>query len=236
MNKIQDILNIGFFKENEVIDIEFRKQAVEFYNSLKEYFSNDWAINNLKKIDKGGYFFDVSAINEKYRGLVILFFPENSKHFPNFSAGTTNSGHKVLIFPTLLNDWDLKYLSTRLIGSKESIIHEFIHYLDQLRYKKKNYKGASKKFVDIGDIENYFNTPAEYNAYYQEGINYWEDLEERLPRDKLDPITKDFKSFYNWMTTKIFRSDYIKRMNPEYKKKFQKRLYDYYISKYQKKE
>jgi hypothetical protein len=93
--------------------------------------------------------------------------------------------------------------------------HEFVHYLDSLRYGKTYVnKNPKNKF-------SYFNSPEEFNAYTQEVIN-------SVLKNKKKFIGISFKKFFR-ETYFMFPEDFRYNVNEDFVKKIQKRLYKLYI-------
>ena len=65
----------------------------------------------------------------------------------------------VIVNANLLGDYNGKYMDTRL--DKDTFIHEYIHFLDHLRYRSRGLGKTSAKYLDTDDIEGYYNTPEE---------------------------------------------------------------------------
>ena len=85
--------------------------------------------------------------------------------------------------------------------------------------------------MDAGDYEAYYNTPEEYNAFYQEGqsqlIRVWKGVPDDLKKKKL----KSYKAFEAWVVFQMefFDKDFITYINDKYLKKFKKRLAGLYM-------
>ena len=120
--------------------------------------------------DKGGY---------KIKGGVDLK--------PIKVGGVTHKG--ALIIANLIGPYNGQHMDTRFSGNKSAFIHEYIHYLDHLRYRSKGITKSLARYLDAGDYEAYYNTPEEYNAFYQEGqsqlIRVWKGVPEDLKKKKL---------------------------------------------------
>ena len=96
----------------------------------------------------------------------------------------------------------LKYLSQKIhndiikfmkensdILSRETIVHECIHLLDDLR-RKPTYRSKEQTFNSVNDFGGYYNSPKEMNAYYQETVSKFKGW----IKDKTFSY-KDFKKF-----------------------------------------
>jgi len=119
-------------------------------------------------------------------------------------------------------------MDTRL--DKNTFIHEYIHFLDHLRYRDRGLAKTSAKYLDSNDIEGYYNTPEEFNAYYQEGqsqiVRIWKNLPDKFKQKH----SKDFKAFQDWaIDINFFDRDFLTHINKKYLKKFKKRLANLYM-------
>ena len=198
--------------------------ADEFYEKMINQLHN----NNFINQNDGNILFKGSEINLNYSDLLIIFTNyDTTKTKPTFANNTFKGGYsfgtykqyKVIVINNLKND---KIPSNGIL--KDSFIHEFIHYLDFKRSK-----GFKPNFNDKTTISDYYNSPTEYNAYYQEGANYIVNLfkDENILkkfRDKYD----NFELFHKWMIENVFDKDYIKNLNDKNKIKIKKRIYNIY--------
>jgi hypothetical protein len=111
----------------------------------------------------------LADLDTDYPNLYVVFTPAKMEiHGQYYSAGGFfQSGRKFfIVIPCLLRPNDTTYLSTRFgAGGKTPFIHEFIHYLLNLRTKGQK---GSARHVETGDMASYFNDPQETNAHYQE--------------------------------------------------------------------
>ena len=94
--------------------------------------------------------------------------------------------------------------------------------------------------MDRGDYEAYYNTPEEFNAFYQEGqsqlIRVWKNLSDRFAHrpefltDFKKEKLKSYKAFQDWVTdVEFFNRDFLTYINGKYLKKFKKRLANLYM-------
>lgn len=155
-------------------------------------------------------------------------------------------------YQEILNDWgeyaqgmfedELKKIQNQVLSKRYIIIHELVHYLDELKYTDtysyKGYKNPSKGY----SFKDYINQPEEYNAFYLQSIyklNQNLEIDPYFDDSKKEVIVEAFKSFDNFLEYyKESCSRYIGGKVPDFKlwfgkylKKIQKRLYQYYINK-----
>jgi hypothetical protein len=170
---------------------------------------------------------------------VVLFFiptKSTSRGGQTIAGGFSNKNLKVggipfkgvLVNTNLIGPYNSKYMDTRL--DKNTFIHEYIHFLDHLRYRDRGLAKTSAKYLDSDDIEGYYNTPEEFNAYYQEGQSQIVRIWKNLPNDFKQKHSKDFKAFQDWATDiNFFDRDFLTHINKKYLKKFKKRLAGLYM-------
>jgi len=180
-------------------------------------------------------------IDKKFPSLseVVLFFiptKSTSRGGQTIAGGFSNKSLKVggisfkgvLVNTNLIGPYNSQYMDTRL--DKNTFIHEYIHFLDHLRYRDRGLSKTSAKYLDSDDIEGYYNTPEEFNAYYQEGqsqiVRIWKNLPDKFKQKH----SKDFKAFQDWATDiNFFDRDFLTHINKKYLKKFKKRLANLYM-------
>jgi hypothetical protein len=180
---------------------------------------------------------------------VVLFFiptKSTSRGGVTIAGGFTNKSLKVggisfkgvIVNANLLGDYNGKYMDTRL--DKDTFIHEYIHFLDHLRYRSRGLGKTSAKYLDTQDIEGYYNTPEEFNAYYQAGqsqiVRVWKNLSDRFAHrpeflaDFKKKKLESYKSFQDWaIDVEFFDKDFLTYINSKYLKKFKKRLAGLYM-------
>jgi len=170
---------------------------------------------------------------------VVLFFvptKSTSRGGQTIAGGFSNKSLKVggisfkgvLVNTNLIGPYNSQYMDTRL--DKNTFIHEYIHFLDHLRYRDRGLSKTSAKYLDSNDIEGYYNTPEEFNAYYQEGqsqiVRIWKNLPDKFKQKH----SKDFKAFQDWaIDINFFDRDFLTHINKKYLKKFKKRLANLYM-------
>lgn len=111
---------------------------------------------------------------------------------------------------------------------EELFVHEFIHYLDFIRFSD------TYKFKYPQDRVEYYNSPEEFNAFYQEGLN------NILRNIKKHKNHKNFKGFFNHIMSdslkggEPFDGSFIKALNDRNKKRLIKRLQGVYETRIEK--
>lgn len=156
-------------------DQDFRRQARTAYRNL---------VNLLLDAQKKGVIHratgygmvavDVPVITDPISGhsLMLRLKPDG---VPTGFGRSPKSGRPIIEIAVpgapdpITPEWAQANIHVALDLIEDSFFHEFIHYLDDVRSGTKT-AGAAKKF-DAGDEAAYFNTPSEYNAYFQEAAN-----------------------------------------------------------------
>jgi len=166
-----------------------------------------------------------------YLDLVIILSSGTGTGF-SLSVGSNNRGDKLrgIVLDTLIGPNDFKYANTRF--NKRDFVHEFIHYLDA---KRGHDKQNTVKLLKAKGEKAYYNTPAEFNAYFQEGAQEVEDLFKGVARakpDHLKVMLASLDTFKHWVVTKsgsaFFSRHWFDSLEGKWKKKFLKRLYTLY--------
>ena len=205
-------------------DKAFYDKADDFYEKMIIELNH----GNYYVHDNGNITFKASEVNLYYPDLIIMFVdantPATSTPFGDTSAkgnygfGTLNR-NKYIIVPNLRKD---KNPSKGI--SKDSFIHEFIHYLDYVRSK-----GKFKEFNQNTTISDYYNSPSEYNAYYQEAANYLVNLlKDEMVLNKIKEKYPTFDGFYKFMLDNVFSKRFIANLNDKNILKLKKRVYNIY--------
>ena len=174
----------------------------------------------------GNILFHGSSISNTYKNLLIIFTNRNTKStLAPFSKGNdagyafgSYKGYKVIIINNLQDNKN-PHIGIR----KDGFIHEFIHYLD---YQRSGYTNKISKELTEND---YYNSPREFNAYYQEGASYIVKIlkdDDILPR--FQEKYTNFPLFLKWMLENVFDKEFIKALTDKYMIKLNKRVYNIY--------
>jgi len=234
--------------EGEEHDKVFRTKAENFFDK----FSN-WVLDNLD--DLGDFPYHLQA--QGFQITADQIDPEYTKDFVIIitdvdeipQAGRTPKGDKHwLIIPLLEPDsYDPAYktfdaemndpdeIEYRLEGPiKDTFIHEFIHYLDFQRLKDSPEQLAKrmKRNVQYSSERDprYYLNPAEYNAYYQEGVSkFMKEWDSMSDADK-ESLLSNFDKFKNEIF-KSFDNQFILAIidNKEWLKRITKRIYSLFV-------
>lgn len=140
---------------------------------------------------------------------------------------------------------------------KNIFIHEYTHFLDEIRYKGKDFHHDDKN-QEEGDAwdDKYFNSDSEYNAFYSQAIagyneerNRIRDMTKRIESGKnltfamqdqaKDMIAKmNFEAFFSYELRDIgnkralgfgqFHTGFLRHLNNDKQRRMKKRLYKYW--------
>ncbi len=213
-------------------DYGFRKEASRIYNKivphLLDYFHRNF--QSLKITLGGGAIkSNVVRVDKTYDLDVFLQYSEDSSWSGIFNGHSTPP--YIVVYP--YNPHSKKIRGEADI--KETFIHEFIHYLDWLR---SNHYNANTSKLGSGTKE-YYNHPAELNAYFQEGTRA---LEQFMNKNKqymrYGHVWESFSNFIKFLTRKdgsyyFYYFKFTDNLDEKNAKKIQQRLYQTweYLSK-----
>jgi len=206
-------------------DMRFYSIAENFYEKMMD----ELGAGNYRNQSDDSVLFDAKLVGSEYSDLLILLIDSVSeKTKPKFGGNSVKSGYalgtykqkqRFIVINNLVEGKPVTYNI-----NKDYFIHEFIHYLD---WKRSG--GHKPSFSDKTTLEEYFNSPTEYNAYYQEAANFVvKMLMDDKILDKFKERYKNYKDFYEWMTAQVFDKNFIKYLNASNKVKLQKRVYNIY--------
>lgn len=235
---IAEQLQTALTEAKEAVDRIYREEALEYFKLLNDYvkrLGDKIRVKNRRHEAFGGYLITPQNLrtHRTYPDLYIVLA---------YQGQMAGIGHKetdigtmrFIVLPVLLAPFDTKYVASRITGAKKIFVHEFIHYLDQHRYKGKvPESGAMLRKKAFGA---YYNSPAEFNAYYQEGANEVlgtvrsiQQYAEPVKPGTLASFIGDYKTFEKrFLKPPYFNEDFLASLNQQYKKKFMQRFYDLY--------
>ena len=239
--------------ENAEDDQKAVKTAVKVWNKIvKEIDSiplevkETPALRSKRVSSLKGLAFDLGAIFPEFRGLIV-FFCGGISSAAAYSKPTNTIFIKILDENSQFKDdgrSEKQTTRSRIkYWSKEkgrSFVHEFIHYLDSQRggmvWPENPPRG------DDEDEGSYFNSPLEFNAFYQElvaNINRSAKKEDfmRPFGEFLKMATRKMSEYPRRQSSPIYghrpigepSEKWIDKLNPTYRQKFIKRLYGYYM-------
>lgn len=160
---------------------------------------------------------DLGSLLEKHMYFILSRSKESAKFY--VFGGTEcaialpyNESHE----PTI-KEFTYYWMKNRI-----DVIHELIHYDDWLRYKGE-YTGT----VGLSP-KQYYNHGQEFNANYQELINYFDNRRDKESIIAFNHLEK-FENFYDLMV-KLLEPEIYQSFNVHTKKKLRKRLYQYWLN------
>jgi hypothetical protein len=227
------------FEASSSRDKAFRKEAENYFNEVIQFFKNNEShlhtafqqgSNGALTILIGRWVND-SHLDMDHSRLGLIFFPKDKIRGGGFGFAKSIP---VLVFYMLDEPYDTTDLVKKLKNKRDVFIHEFIHYLD---WKRSQHR---KEEASFEDDEKYFNSPGEFNAYYQEAISEFEVTLSGAEKQMLDKSllkTKIVGLRYQDFEENVlafFHPDFRKIVKGKYRQKLKKRLYDLWKYKYEK--
>lgn len=218
---------------SNIRDANYRKLAQNFYSKLIQVINKkSRSIQILSKLGK--IWIHGKYINKDYADLIIIF-TDHSRYDGEFyellssqrSVYKAQYGITIKVsehsIDSMIKNADTSKLYSDTMYAKNTIIHEFIHYLDQKRKKDQTFTRTSAKHS-----KDYYNDPHEFNAWYQADIDEFMDEFDYYPHIRMKIKKMSFKEFRQYMENQQLTSDFVKNLNRKYKRKLDKRLYQLY--------
>lgn len=204
-------------------DLSYRKRAVSFVDSLKEFVSRH---SDMLIPTNGGFyvlsdkFWKDPSVQDLY-----VFFSEKGSKGSNVKAGVGKfRSSNALVLPFLKAYDDLSNLEDRIGFNSSVIMHELIHLMD---------KGYGKgKSPDISNEKSYYNNASEWNAFWQEGAFNAERLADNpilSTKDRWAKVIGLTFSEFQAKSKSIWDKNFIDNMDASTKKKFNKRIYQLWM-------
>jgi len=200
-----------------------RRVAESFYRRLIAYLERheDHIEDALIWGQDGSYHLRANKFwkHPKANKLIIKFETGGSGYG---GAMGTSQGWDVMVLPALLGQWNPKHLATRI--DRTAVIHELIHYLTP----EAPGGSGTARMAEKGETSRYYNSPAEWQAFWQEGaaqlertlrwpsINHPNVREQFVGDGSINAILARAKIYWN--------KDFLFYMDAKTKRKFDKRL------------
>ncbi len=213
--------------EKEETDVRYRALNQKYANKIEKHLQKQ---PKLQKIGTNALVLIGQEVDEQLGDLILIFRPAKGTTKMSFGHLTQDPEIAVIEMPLLRGEFDQTNLDTRFGAHKDSFGHEFNHYIDEKR--RKSGKQTSGDILKAKGEEAYYNTPEEFNAYYQEGTTELLKIAKSLKNQPVEIKSKlfppDIKKFMKdgKRPKKIWGNDFISKMNPKYRKKFAKRVAD----------
>jgi hypothetical protein len=206
-DRIKEIFIENYLNERENDEKQILN-ATEIYNKILEYI-NILPIVKLKELD------------------LTLVFTTSQK---DYTAAFSKNINTIFIncYPRFQNEYKNRDYKEIYLKSKESVIHELIHYLDSMRINVEE------------QPDGFYITPKEFNAYFlsvsSEFYDLLNDIKNKNPNN-LNSFYNTFGKTVNEFIKLVF--NYIDSKNndlktaidndPKYKYKWNKRIYQLYF-------
>lgn len=228
-------------------DREQQIVAEMFFDKVRKFLGSTANRRKLLKaeLDDGGtgLAFAASAVDKRFDDLFFVLLPSHYRPPGSMRPSNDMPGKTVRIDLSVLPKTPVGRLKKVDIGKLEVVfIHEFVHYLDSKRRKGKQLQGKAA----ITGSSAYFNSPSEFNAYYQGGasnlVGALDILAKRGQSKNIDAVLKNFDAFIDFATKfsggETFNRKWIKGLDNKYRRKFLLRahkLYSDLVDKYTRK-
>lgn len=111
---------------------------------------------------------------------------------------------------------DMKFV----MNLRKTLVHELIHKFDWER------SGGRLPTNGMDTVEGYYNSPAEFNAHYQEALyTITNSIEGRFKNDRA--LKSDYRYFRNFFDG-AFNQDFLKNLDQRNRQRLEGRLYQYW--------
>lgn len=223
-----------FYKASDLIKNSGKQYAVIFSQATSHDGTPSFAAS--KDETRCYIFFPILSLPNQE--LMVELFKKNKKAYQEFLIQYTNAPKEEQpnILRTAFIKLAKKYVKKRMKHFTEErddiVVHECIHLIDYLR-RTKGYVPAKQDIGTEKGKANYYNSPEEQNAYYQETVH---NFDHWINQDKSGIITflfdtNDFREFFKAFVQQ-YQGDYSK-LNKENKVKIAKRVYQYWLNAFE---
>lgn len=219
-------------------DADFRGQAVTFAKRLEAFFRSadrTGTAGDPVQVQEYGESLAVESesVMPGVKHLLVRLVEEGRKKNARAAVAPLWNG-KFQMWVALLPSGfsypeDAKRIADAIGENRETFVHEFVHTQDFLRGAP---SGRAKKMKDGGrDLVQYFNSPTEWNAFFQQGAaaveRNLEDLRRNFP-EKYDEWKGKgaFASAQDLIQSAYlyWREDFVERMDAQTRRRFEKRV------------
>ncbi len=179
---------------------------------------------------KTGYIYRISTRTPKLVKFTLILRARSTKQFAAYygKRGVDIIELNVLPKSKISKEVILKKLETT--DTKNSFVHEFIHYLDTRKFKSKKHYEQHVREIEYqakrGNVDDkqYFNFDLERNTHYVEIIN---QMTEKIAKPAFRKRVADFKAFMK--AAKKLQPDFFKNLDAKNLRRITSRLYGVYI-------
>jgi hypothetical protein len=221
LSRNETILNERTGDKQQRVEAEKLLSLIKKYLNQKSYKVQKY--NNKNSTVK-------IPLNDIGLNLDLAFsYKPNNPEYAAFGISDT-TGNKVIEInvgcvdnPGLKKLFDLGLYEDIVIDGSLSLTHELIHYLDSIR---------TADGYRLGKKTDYYNSPSEFNAFYQEVASKYDGIIENIKKSeqtkekRIHRFYKDVAESPNELIRKIFDDNpFYNNYNKEYKFKLIKRIY-----------
>lgn len=124
----------------------------------------------------------------------------------------------------------LKPIYEKLLADMSPLLHECIHFLDDIR-KTSTYKPYQQNIDSESGLKDYYNDDMEQNAYFQQTLYFFDIFKELSKQYRLkNKVYNSFKEFFKAFVSK-YRGSYD-HLTYKNKQRLAKRAYNYWVKEY----
>lgn len=202
-------------------DASVRAQAERFFRDLFAYLDvpTETLAKRIGQAEDGTFYVKSRAFTDQGPDdLLVLLAPGDGR--TKASVGRYR-GKPVLVLRVLRGAGDLTYVASRT--TQDAVVHELVHLLDPGHTRG----SGSAQRADAGDMAGYYNTPAEWNAYWQEGASSAERMLRGAGQEHAQVRDFFFGGSLQQFAQKVDRlwdKDFLAAMDATTRRKFDKRL------------
>ena len=228
-------------REDAEEDKKIRDLILGYYDIILSYIKD--RVKNKEEVnyevfvdDKHvGFSFYLNSFFNLPKPLYLVLLPERDNFKGGF--GTFKKQPAIILYCLLPYERGVyTYIVERFSSFRGIFLHEMIHYFDKIRmkdpesYKKKNKQDPYGKW----DWKKYFNSPNEYNAYFQSLVAYLDDWAKIAKnnegaREFWKNKVSTWENFYKFATSYSDLKDFFEELTDETKNRLSKRLYQFWI-------
>lgn len=152
-------------------DVKARHEAEQVWDSIVQYVKaqSEQDYYGLVKDPYGQRGYVVYSHSTKLpHDVRVILAPKGAQS--RLSPMKSGEGYVIVIGDVLVDERDTTYLDTRINSQtvRKQFVHEFVHYLDSKRNPVLFRSGTrAAKAAHAGQHEKYFQTPEEFNAWFQ---------------------------------------------------------------------
>jgi len=229
--------------EDAETDKLMRQQAIDVFENLVDYIRNGGMIQYAGRFNnpyvKINWFTEHEQ--EAKTPLRIFFGQENESSADGMYTQQLQGGPAIVLY--ILDDESYKKdedeikdeIYQKIRSVYDVFVHEYIHYLDNMRAGVDLDKIATydSNTITADQWRTYFSDPLEVNAYFQAGVSQIQSLADE-PR-LIDNLNRkswegDFRKFKDWAFDEFLPDQLLRAISSGQRKRLVNRLYGYWKS------